>query len=647
MVAPDTPLQRSNSQKSQIQYTFEISPDILIPHSGIDVLGSRQQAAEDGQTTSEASAPGERAQIGSVSVVSSEHGPSLDSHMAPPADDRSTKFTVELAVRRFSDPLTKLERQNAQQTSTPQKEPELVEVRHSKLLSIRLSQGSREKARMPRPVKDRLFELETRRINVQRDRASIDQSPSTEAKTDPPLYGNLEDRMRQMNVELLLLRSEVAWSMRHWKAMENYGRKAHDLACHLQCEPFTARCAFPIGVALYEQRNWLEAHENFEEAEKTGGYYIDRRVIAGWLEKTLAKLEASAGPWSNGVSTPLGERAPSITPSASAVEEQEDFPLMAGETTTGSTIPRYINNNANVSPSDRSLPLPHQHQRLVATVRLASNPTRARLATGGPLHYNPDHGVPSPSPPPRGNSTPLRSGLDMGPTPHASNLSEMVLPDPVTSPRSAVDANLKSASSSDKSAASGGVPLPEWAIPQRHEPKASDQNPLSSSSFHSRKVSPSPATRQPSESPGLKDGSAGEQVIRSRDSPISGVFENPPFSSTVPDSASSTTGDFSALVQDIRDTLPTNSSQASIPLSPIARLHMQSQTNEYPAGPPSFQRFNPRPASLPQNHKPPTTPQLPNLPPRSADPEQSLSERRRQHDLEAAKIESQIQNILA
>lgn len=111
---------------------------------------------------------------------------------------------------------------------------------------------------------------------------------------DPYLYDNIGAKMRQMTVDLWLLRTKVAEYVKDWKAMENYGRQAHKLAGDLRWEPFVAQCALPIGIALFNQGEWFGAYENFEEAEKTQGYYLAPETISVWQRLAAVKADCSA-----------------------------------------------------------------------------------------------------------------------------------------------------------------------------------------------------------------------------------------------------------------------------------------------------------------------------------------------------------------
>ncbi|KAL8970438.1 MAG: hypothetical protein Q9197_003805, partial [Variospora fuerteventurae] len=270
-------------------------------------------------------------------------------------------------------------------------------------------------------------------------------------KVDPPLYDNIKDKMRQVAVELCLLRCRIAYSMQNWDDMEIRSQQAYNLAADLQWEPFKAKCALPLGVALYQQGKWEGAYENFLEALNTGDFYGPRSVIQKWIDLVTERR--------------LRERALFITPLDSVVEEEEGFSfprrqdrnlesrdppsshhsLQVAECSTRETalprtseahsssaplkqvtqavltgVTRYTGNAADGSTTDRVLDGP-------AVITVSTDPNPASF--GSPRLYNPKDG-PAPSPPMRAATPPLRPALFLPRTLAASSLSEMELPPP-------------------------------------------------------------------------------------------------------------------------------------------------------------------------------------------------------------------------
>ncbi|KAL8720056.1 MAG: hypothetical protein Q9225_003024 [Loekoesia sp. 1 TL-2023] len=636
--------------------------------------------------------------VGSVGDVSPK-----DESTASPATKRPSSSTM-VPKRAFGASVPLATNLDTMQSSRAwQNDPELAQTTLIRRSAAQWSRAERGEVRKPQLVSEKMFGREHRQINTEGNSELMDRLRSASPPKDPPLYDNFQDKLRQMTVDLWLLRSKIAYSIQDWKAMESHGQQAHALAGVLQWKPFVAKCAFPIGVALYKQRDWLGAYENFEEAEKTQGYYIPRKEILHWLTITNAKLVESAAPWSYGSSAKPGERAPFITPLASVVEEPEEFPFPrpeneAPESETLSTsyqsaqeldsrteaveipasadaplehsnpaplgeacqapvteatvsaargpslarsVAPCVQDTASVSPTDRFLPPSVRHRRVPAAIRLASNPMPASI--GSPRLYDPANPVPSSSPPIRGNSPQLRSGLNTTQLHPTSSLSEMVLPDAAASPDMILDRSRRSASSSDKSGVSGGVPLPDWAIPRRNEPEKGDLQPLKPSSILARKSSSSLGSSQPSER-----ADENEDSTSGSEAPI-----QPSTTSVLPESASSLTRDFSAPVQNLRSVSPTEASQSLSPLSLISSLrsHTGSQDETDPV-------ISQTPPSEPHLDRPyQNQPALPSSPSseRSPSPEQHtdlgrtqyLSNLRHLHDLESAKIEAAIQNVMA
>lgn len=215
-----------------------------------------------------------------------------------------------------------LERQHARQRTAWQDELERARVAVN-----RWTRPIGAKVRVPRLISDQ--EIEAEAYHSQSNghiESTQEQLPFAEWEQHPPLYNNFPDRLRQMAVELLVQRSKVAYTLKDWKSMETSSRQAYNLARYFDWEPYIARSAFWIGIALYHQENWTEAYEAFEEADKTNGYYIARRIILHWLSKTSKRLEGSPG-WSSGLSAIRGENPPVLTPLDTVIEEVDAFPF--------------------------------------------------------------------------------------------------------------------------------------------------------------------------------------------------------------------------------------------------------------------------------------------------------------------------------
>ncbi|KAL9051311.1 MAG: hypothetical protein Q9206_004747 [Seirophora lacunosa] len=391
--------------------------------------------------------------------------------------------------------------------------------------AARLSRAGRGEVRKPKLVSERMFESASRQLQSMDDVGPVDETLRSALPTkDPPLYDNIKDKMRQTTVELWLVGAKIAYTMQDWHAMEYQSEQAYTLAADLQWEPFKAKCAFPLGVALSRQGRWVRAYESFQEAEKTNGYYIPRSEILIWLTLAAESYARSAAPFSSGISAAEG-RAPFLTPLDSVVEEKEEFPFptkedrkpkgeeppnaeyslqaagpLAKETASptkpeghSSSAPlqevsqavvtqtyrtlakaprsetsRYGGNTADGSATDRVPGLPSRPAGMPAAVTLATLPAPASI--GSSRLYTPKDQA-APSPPMAAGTPPLRPALYMLRTGAASSLSEMELPPPFAPKIPPEDRGSE----------------PDQAASPRDDPQENPRKPLDPSSLHARK----------------------------------------------------------------------------------------------------------------------------------------------------------------
>lgn len=116
------------------------------------------------------------------------------------------------------------------------------------------------------------------------------------------LYDTLPGKLRQVAVELVLLRADVAKSRRDWVIMEQHGTYAAKVADLLNDVPISARCEFYRGIAFFGQRRWAPAHQAFEDAEPCVGVYVSVEEAEEWRQKLKAMSDL----------TPQTNHAPSI-----------------------------------------------------------------------------------------------------------------------------------------------------------------------------------------------------------------------------------------------------------------------------------------------------------------------------------------------
>ncbi|KAL9601045.1 MAG: hypothetical protein Q9219_002754 [cf. Caloplaca sp. 3 TL-2023] len=554
----------------------------------------------------------------------------------------------------------------------------------------------------PRLVSEQNFKSKLRQVKIEGSHARRDKSQSAEPEVDPPLYDNLPDKLRQMTVDVWLLRAKIAYLSKDWNAMENHGQQAQELAGDLQYEPFIAKCAFPIGVALFKQKKRIVAYEKFEEAERTRGYYIPRGEILYWMEKANTKLP--------------GERTPYTTPLHSVAEEQEEPPSSTAQagvpameklslsqlsaqvldsftgigdppTSVSSPIaslganrtpkteanpslrgpdpikpvaPGQVNDSEPIRPNQ----LPTQHRKITKL----RTPLPASL--GMARRYNPDLPRTTPSPPPTGENSPqFRSRLIMGQTHPASNLSEMVLPDAAfqfpgangtakssssTGSHGGVRLRSQSASSAgsnggvrllSKSAssgsASGGVRLPGWAIPESEQ---ADKEPP--------KSAPLPVgDRHPNQLSQVKELSRGSNGdVRARQQQCSPVSSSGNLGDPYPepDSAALSTKDFSAPVENVRRNSLAGMSETGSPsgsTSPQSETRAPGEVVPVESQPPPSSAHQDAPHQDPAALLHPTQEQPP-PPSIQLEDEEAVRHLRSSHDLQMAEIENKIQDVM-
>lgn len=238
-------------------------------------------------------------------------------------DFKQARWMLVIAMQEMSS----IKRQHANDKVEWQNELELAQIRQDRDAAARDHRAARGEIRKPKPMIEKAIEREARRVNSPGNTSFMEEGLAGTPR-DAPLYDNLPDQMRQMTVELLLRRSQVAYVLKDWEAMRKYSRQAHDLARSFKWEPFAARCAFWTGIALYHQRDWIGAYENFQEADRTEGYYIPRKDILNWLTQSSERLKDSLIPWSNGLPAARGDQAPSyLTPLGTVFEEGEHLPI--------------------------------------------------------------------------------------------------------------------------------------------------------------------------------------------------------------------------------------------------------------------------------------------------------------------------------
>lgn len=99
------------------------------------------------------------------------------------------------------------------------------------------------------------------------------------------LYTNLPDRARQVAVESILTRADIAKVRKDWVGMDTMAGYAGQLAAKLNYEPLNARCEFYRGIALVGQLRYDIAQAVFESSRPAVGVYINASEFEEWVRK--------------------------------------------------------------------------------------------------------------------------------------------------------------------------------------------------------------------------------------------------------------------------------------------------------------------------------------------------------------------------
>ncbi|KAI4091057.1 MAG: hypothetical protein LQ339_008194 [Xanthoria mediterranea] len=342
-----------------------------------------------------------------------------------------------------------LERQNALQRAAW-----LDELERARVAANRWTRPEEATVRKPKLISDQEIDADLYQAGFNGNTGAADEElPFAESEKHPPLYNNFPDQLRQMAVEMLLQRSKIAYILNDWNTMDISSRQAYNLATYFKWEPYLARSAFWIGIALYHRKKWTEAYEAFEEADKTHGYYISRRIILHWLRETSKRLEGS--PWSTGLSAIRGENPPILTPLDTVVEEEDSFPFPAtGEQHRVDKKGALLNNTT---------PAADQSSLATETVLLAYDPVPQRNTepdNNGLGRRNAQSRVAAASP---------KDRTRVKPPPKAITLPSIVEPPRVRTPRlyePQPSGGLRPAGNDELSSRAMGLSLAESSVPE-------------------------------------------------------------------------------------------------------------------------------------------------------------------------------------
>lgn len=157
-------------------------------------------------------------------------------------------------------------------------------------------------------------------INVPNLYESGDSAISNETSY---LYSNTRDRILEMILNVILCRCDVTFLLNDYRAMELNASKAIQHSKELDYEPLTARCHFVLGIALFHQRAFSQALQEFKDAKLAVGKYIRDQKLKQWVDKTEEGLttdtpitpaspypDSSPRPASDASESPINQTAP-------------------------------------------------------------------------------------------------------------------------------------------------------------------------------------------------------------------------------------------------------------------------------------------------------------------------------------------------
>ena len=170
--------------------------------------------------------------------------------------------------------------------------------------------------------------------NVQRSDVSVpgrQQEDSQKAREPGLRHSDTMKEMRQMLVEMILVRVEVAQMYKEWESMASLAANALAESSILMSGSLMARSYFHRGVALYRLGFYWEATTTFEDAKNNTENKTERVEVEAWLEKARQAQTAAQSALSRQSSvfepSPIKSRTDSIpvTGAPTALKDELDF----------------------------------------------------------------------------------------------------------------------------------------------------------------------------------------------------------------------------------------------------------------------------------------------------------------------------------
>ena len=231
---------------------------------------------------------------------------------------------------------------------------------------------TQETVHKPKPIEEKLLDWKVENMDLYRDEDGYHDFPETRnLEGDPPLYDSMSDRICQSTLELWLLRTDIAHSLRSWQAMESYSKAASAFAKKLNWDPLLARCNFPLGIALYHQEKWIEAAETFYRAEELDPgpkrYYLPEKKLAFWMKKASMKVQE---PYSS-VTYESSRVKPqlSVNIGSQAIDRSAIWANMPNTHPTGEHIRGHYQGNRHLRPAGGSVDLESNPEKIRRKVK--------------------------------------------------------------------------------------------------------------------------------------------------------------------------------------------------------------------------------------------------------------------------------------
>ncbi|KAI9706583.1 MAG: hypothetical protein M1836_003590 [Candelina mexicana] len=118
-----------------------------------------------------------------------------------------------------------------------------------------------------------------------------DENDRPQSQKGKFLYNNFDDKVSELIVKVLLLRTQFAIDNKDFKIAENIAIEAKNTARRLSYKPLEARAWFWKGQAELGRASYLNACESFQKAKPCIGVYSEGTEVLGGIEVAEKKLK--------------------------------------------------------------------------------------------------------------------------------------------------------------------------------------------------------------------------------------------------------------------------------------------------------------------------------------------------------------------